>query len=172
MDKPATSLGALLRSDMDPPDSVEGRRAAKNAILRFFKAVAAGDMASLAESVTNDVIYELPFSETGSTEPGSFRQHVGREAVVAFWQATTSSGIQSAAPEDVEFSLTADGSRAFLEQRGNLTMPDGKRYRNRYVFRFDITGGRVSHVKEYFNPIISAYAFGRPIAGDTLVRSP
>ncbi len=171
METPAPSLGALLRSDVDPTDSPEGRRAAKDAIRRFLKAVATSDMAALAESVTNDVIYELPFSETGSTEPGNFRQYVGREAVVAFWRATSSSGMRSAAPEDVELSLTADGSRVFLEQRGQMTMPDGKSYRNRYVFRFDIAEGRVSHVKEYLNPITSAYAFGRPIAGDVMITS-
>ena len=64
----------------------------------------------------------------------------------------------------MELSITADGSRLFIEQRGNMTMADGRPYRNRYVFRFDVRDGRVSHVREYINPIISAHAFDRPIA--------
>ena len=93
MDKPAPSLGALLRSDADPPGSAEGRRAAKDAILRFFKAVAAGDMASLAESVTHDVIYELPFSETGSTEPSGFRRYIGQGSLRAASLSRACSGL-------------------------------------------------------------------------------
>lgn len=158
------SLGDLLRSDEDPVDSREARRTAKNAVKAFLKAVAAGDTDALAAAVTEAVIYEMPFSETGSTEPGRYRQYVGRAAVVEFWRGMSGSGIRNAGPDDVELSILGDGSRLFIEQRGNMTMPDGKPYRNRYVFRFDIQDGRVSHVREYLNPIISAYAFDRPIA--------
>jgi ketosteroid isomerase-like protein len=158
------SLGDLLRSDEDPVDSHEARRTAKDAVKSFLKAVAAGNMDALAAAVTEDVVYEMPFSETGSTEPGRYRQYVGRAAVVEFWRGMSGSGIRNAGPDDVELSILGDGSRLFIEQRGNMTMPDGKVYRNRYVFRFDIQDGRVTHVREYLNPIISAYAFDRPIA--------
>jgi ketosteroid isomerase-like protein len=158
------SLGELLRSDIDPLDSQEARRTAKNAVKTFLKAVAVGDMGALAAAVTDDVIYEMPFSETGSAEQGRYRQYLGRDAVVEFWRGMSGSGIKNAGPEDVELSILGDGSRLFIEQRGNMTMPDGKIYRNRYVFRFDVLDGRVRHVREYLNPIISAYAFDRPIA--------
>jgi ketosteroid isomerase-like protein len=157
-------LGALLRSDDDPRDSAEGRRRGKDAVKTFLKAIASRDMAALSDAVTADVVYEMPFSETGSTDIGRFRRYVGREEVVTFWSGMSSSGIKSESPDDVELSITGDGSRVFIEQRGNMTMPDGKAYRNRYVFRFDIIDGQVSHVKEYLNPIISAYAFDRPVA--------
>ena len=170
MAAPSTSLGALLKSDDDPPFSPEGRRRAKDAIRRFFRAIAARDMAALADSVTEDVVYEMPFSETGSTEPGQFRRYSGRDQVVAFWERTSGSGLRSAPPEDVELSITADGARVFIEQRGNMTTADGKPYRNRYVFRFDIADGRVSHVREYINPIISAYAFARPVANAFIIE--
>ena len=160
----ALGLGALLRSDDDPSDDAAARRRAKDAVKAFFRAIAAGDMAMLAQAVTDDVIYEMPFSESGSTDPGRFRRFVGREAVLAFWRETSNAGIKNAGAEDVELSVLADGSRLFIEQRGNMTMPDGKPYRNRYVFRFDIRDGRVSHVREYINPIISAYAFDRTVA--------
>lgn len=166
----SASLGALLKSDDDPPFSPEGRRRAKDAILRFFRAIAARDMAALAEGLTEDVVYEMPFSETGSTEPGQFRCFTGRAEVVAFWEQTSATGLRSLPPEDVELSITADGGRVFIEQRGNMTTADGKAYRNRYVFRFDITDGRVRHVREYINPIISAYAFARPVANAFMIE--
>lgn len=170
MAAPSTSLSALLKSDDDPPFSPEGRRRAKDAIRRFFRAIAGRDMAALADGVTEDVVYEMPFSETGSTEPGQFRRYSGREQVVAFWEQTSGSGLRSLPPEDVELSITADGARVFIEQRGNMTTADGRPYRNRYVFRFDISDSRVSHVREYINPIISAYAFARPVANAFIIE--
>ena len=165
----ANGLGDLLRSEDDPADDPQGRARAKAAVKAFFRAIAGRDMAALGEAVADDVTYEMPFSESGSTEPGLFRRFEGREAVLGFWKQTSSSGIASLPPEDVELSITADGGRLFIEQRGNMTMPDGKPYRNRYVFRFDIDEGRVSHVREYTNPIISAYAFGRPVANGVTI---
>lgn len=171
MDKPAVSLGALLRSDDDPTDSPAGRRVAKDAVLAFFKAVATKDAAALARCLTDDAVYEIPFSESGSTEPGAFRRYVGASEVIGFWTATTTDGPRSLGPEDVELSITADGSRVFIEQRGNMVLPDGRPYRNKYVFRFSIRDGRISHVREYFNPVTAAYAFRRKIAGSFVVET-
>jgi len=171
MKSASLGLGALLRSDDDPQDSAEGRRRGKDAVKAFLKAIAASDMDALAAAVTEDVVYEMPFSETGSTEPGGYRRYVGAKAVIDFWRGMSGSGIKNAGPEEVELSILGDGSRLFVEQRGNMTMPDGRLYRNRYVFRFDIRDGRVSHVREYLNPIISAYAFGRSIANGIMIRS-
>ncbi len=165
----ARGLGELLRSDDDPADDAAGRAQAKAAVKAFFRAIAARDMAALGQAVTDDAVYEMPFSESGSTAPGLFRRFEGRDAVVEFWEKTSGGGIASLPPEDVELSITADGGRLFIEQRGDMTMPDGKPYRNRYVFRFDIRDGRISHVREYINPIISAYAFSRPVAGGVVI---
>jgi ketosteroid isomerase-like protein len=166
----AVSLGALLKNNEDPADSPAGRRTAKDAILRFFKAVAARDATALAQSITEDAVYEIPFSESGSTEPGEFRRYVGTAEVVEFWMATTANGPKSLGAEDVELSITADGSRVFIEQRGNMVLSDGRPYRNKYVFRFSIRDGRISHVREYFNPVIAAYAFRRKIANSFIVE--
>ena len=167
----AVSLGALLKADDDPADSAAGRRAAKDAILRFFKAVAAKDAAALAQSITDDAVYEIPFSESGSTEPGGFRRYTGSAEVVDFWMATTANGPKSLGADEVDLSITGDGSRVFIEQRGNMVLPDGRPYRNKYVFRFSIRDGRISHVREYFNPVIAAYAFKRKIAKSFLVET-
>jgi ketosteroid isomerase-like protein len=160
-----------LKADDDPADSAAGRRAAKDAILRFFKAVAAKDATALAQSITGDAVYEIPFSESGSTEPGGFRRYVGSAEVVDFWMATTANGPKSLGADEVDLSITGDGSRVFIEQRGNMVLSDGRPYRNKYVFRFSIRDGRVSHVREYFNPVIAAYAFRRKIANSFLVET-
>jgi ketosteroid isomerase-like protein len=171
MNQPALGLGALLKSDEDPVDSPERRRAAKDAIRRFFKAVAAKDAAALAESITEDAIYEIPFGESGSSEPGGFRSFHGAAAVVDFWMTTLAGGLQNLGADDVELSITGDGSRVFIEQRGNMILSDGRPYRNKYVFRFSIRDGRVSHVREYLNPIIAAYVFRRKIANSFMIET-
>ena len=170
MNRPA-NLGALLRSDDDTVDSPASRRAAKNAVLAFFRAVGARDAAALAQAITDDAVYEIPFSESGSSAPGGFRRYEGTSAVVDFWMATTASGPKNLGAEEIEISVTGDGSRVFIEQWGNMVLPDGRPYRNRYVFRFSIRDGRVSHVREYFNPVIAAYAFRRKIANAFLVET-
>lgn len=167
----AKSLAELLRADDVMVDDPAARRDARAAVLRFFKAIGTKDMAALAEAITDDIVYEMPFSESGSTAPGAYRRFVGREAVIGFWEMTSAAGLKVAPAEDVELSVLPDGSRLFIEQRGNMTTADGKSYRNRYVFRFDIAGGRVSHVREYINPIISAYAFARPVAGGLMIET-
>jgi ketosteroid isomerase-like protein len=159
------SLGALLRSDEDPEDSPEKRRKSKDLVLAFFRAIAAKDPQGLAEALSPDALYEIPFSESGSTEPGAHRRYVGRDQVVDFWMQTASAGTKNLGAEELELSITADGGRLFIEQRGNMVMADGKSYRNRYVFRFEFENGKIKSVREYYNPVVSAYAFGRPIAG-------
>ena len=164
-------LSALLKSDADPADSAAGRRAAKDGIRRFFRAIAAKDRGALAESITPDVVYEFPFSESGSSEADAMRRYVGSDAVIEFWMKTAADGPRNLGAAEVELSITADGSRVFIEQRGNMVLADGRSYRNRYVFRFSIVGGKISHVREYFNPIISAYAFRRKIANNLSIDS-
>jgi ketosteroid isomerase-like protein len=171
MNRPPVSLGTLLKSNDDPDDSPAGRRAAKDAILRFFKAIATRDAAALAECITEDAVYEIPFSESGSTEPGGFRRYVGAAEVIDFWMATTANGPKSLGAEDVELSITGDGSRVFIEQRGNMVLADGRPYRNKYVFRFSIRDGRICQAREYFNPVIAAYAFKRKIANSFVVET-
>lgn len=59
----------------------------------------------------------------------------------------------------------------FLETYGKLTMANGRDYRNRYIMKMITENNMVKHVREYYNPIQSAYAFGRPIAGHITVES-
>lgn len=163
------SLAELLRSEDGIADDPAARETARRAVLRFFKAIGTKDMDALAAAITDDIVYEMPFSESGSTARGAYRRFEGQSQVVEFWRMTSAAGLSVAPAEDVELSILGDGSRLFIEQRGNMTTADGRSYRNRYVFRFDIRDGRVSHVREYINPIISAYAFARPIAGGLIV---
>jgi ketosteroid isomerase-like protein len=164
------NLAEWLRSDDAPCDDPAARSAAKLVLRRFYSAIVRRDMAALSETLTEDAIYEFPLSETGSSEPADCRRYIGRDAIVAFWQETSALDMRFAAPVDVTLSILADGSRLFLEQRGDITLPSGFAYRNRYIFRYDFRDGQIAQVREYLNPVISAIAFGRPLAGLPLTK--
>ncbi|WP_340267988.1 nuclear transport factor 2 family protein [Sphingobium mellinum] len=157
------TLAELLRSDDAPHDDPTLRRAAKVAVARFYAAIGRRDMDALRHALTPDAVYEFPFSESGSSDPSECRRFTGADAIIAFWQDTLSRDMRFGALEDVDLSILADGSRLFIEQRGDITLADGTSYRNRYIFRYDIRDGRIAHVREYINPVISARAFGRPL---------
>jgi ketosteroid isomerase-like protein len=172
-DVPSTlTLVEWLRSNDAPIDDPAARSSARAALRRFYTAIVKRDMDALGEALTPDVIYEFPFSETGSTDPADCRRFIGREAVIEFWRETTALDLRFGAPDDVDLSILADGSRVFLEQRGNIALPSGAKYRNRYIFRYDIREGRIAHVREYINPVVSAMAFGRPLAQSRMADTP
>src|ERR1700744_5152177 len=101
------SLGALLRSDEDPEDSREKRRKSKDLVLALFRAIAAKDPQGLAEALSPDALYEIPFSENGSTEPGAHRRYVGRDQVVDFWMQNAPAGSKNLGAGELELSIPA-----------------------------------------------------------------
>ena len=62
-------------------------------------------------------------------------------------------------------TVTGDGRVVFVEGFGDVIMTNGRRYRNRYVMRVTVEDDKVVTTREYYNPIISARAFGRDIGG-------
>lgn len=160
---------SIIDTIPDPVDLPEGRRTAKDLIRRWFTTMRAKDLQGLLELMSPDVVIELPFNESGRTEEGAFRRYCGLDEVRGFWEAAFKAEGKSHYQTSAELTLSADGRVAFLESRGNLTMSSGKSYRNRYVFRFVTEKGKLVHVREYYNPITSAYAFGRPVAGKHII---
>ncbi len=64
---------------------------------------------------------------------------------------------------------SADGRRVFVEALGDMVL-NGKPYRNRYVLRFDLKGGKITGMKEYLNPVTSAIATGTPTGAESTPR--
>jgi hypothetical protein len=59
MESKRPGLADLLRNGSDPKDSPEGRRAGRDAVLNFFKALGSRDRDALAAVVTEDVVHEI-----------------------------------------------------------------------------------------------------------------
>jgi ketosteroid isomerase-like protein len=41
-----------------------------------------------------------------------------------------------------------------------MEMSNGRPYKNRYIFRFDVENGKIKRIREYCNPVTGALAFG------------
>jgi len=63
---------------------------------------------------------------------------------------------------NVVWRTTDDGSAVF-EAEGECELSNGRPYRNRYIFIFEVSEGRISRWWEYLNPVISARAVGIPL---------
>ena len=153
-------------ADHERRATLSGRqRAALDVLARWHNAVAAKDLATLRAMMDDGIVIELPFNESGKTDRDSYRVYTGIGECCDFWSAAFQAEGLLHGISEIDLTVDGAGERIFLECRGHLTMANGREYRNRYVMRMDIRDGRVLHCKEYYNPIQSAYAFGRPIAG-------
>lgn len=146
------------------------QRSAFEALAQWHEAIGAKELDTLRAMMDPEIVIELPFNESGKTDRASYRVYTGVEECCAFWTAAfAAEGVMHGISE-VDLTVDGAGTRLFLECRGHLTMASGREYRNRYVMRMDLRDGRVLRCKEYYNPIQSAYAFGRPIAGQFVLE--
>jgi ketosteroid isomerase-like protein len=120
--------------------------------------------------MADDMVLEIPFNESGRTEDGNFRRYTGKSEIVDFID-TAFAAEKSVRLVSAEYIVSADGRTVFVEARGEVEMKSGKMYRNRYVLRFDVENGKIKCLREFYNPITSAVAFGRPIAGQVTLEN-
>ena len=160
-----TLLREVLDELPDRADDPEQRRRSIDVVRAYVAAIDAKDVEGTRALLSDDAIVELPFSESGRVDPGSFRVYRGIEEVMAFWATAFSLEGDSAGVLDAEVTITADGRVVFIEGFGDVIMTNGRRYRNRYVMRVTVEDDKVVTTREYYNPIISAAAFGRDIGG-------
>ena len=169
MARPTGSVDAFIDGYVSPPDDPAGRAQALSTLKAWHADIEAKDLAGLESLMHENIVIELPFSESGRTDPGHFRVVEGIPACIEFWRNAFKAEKEMHPFTDVELSVSPDGSRLFLEARGHVTMSSGVEYRNRYVIRADIEAGKIRYWREYCNPIQAAFAFGRPIAGQFVI---
>jgi len=166
-----THIDAILADFVSPPDDPEGRARALATLRSWHLGIETGDFALLESLMHEDIVIELPFNESGRTEAGFYRVYEGIPACIEFWRIASTFEGEMRPFTDMDLTVNPNGSRIFLEARGDITMQSGTEYRNRYVLRVDFVGGKVRRYREYYNPITSAHAFGRPIAGQFMIEN-
>lgn len=170
MDHRSTLVDSVITEFVSPPDDPAGRARALNLLRLWHIGIEHHDFDLLESLMHAEVVIELPFNESGLTEAGRYRVYQGIPACIEFWRAAAKFEGEMRPFEDTDLTISPDGSRLFLEARGDVTMRSGTLYRNRYVLRIDVEDAKVRRYREYYNPITSAHAFGRPIAGQFVVE--
>ena len=135
---------------------------AERVVQRFFLAALAKDALATMALYTADSVIEIPFNESGRTEEGAYRRYAGLAEITLFTEQSHAAEGEMGA-SDIELHRVEGGNTIFVESRGHIVMSSGREYRNRYVFRFDIEGGTIRRLREYYTPVTSGLAFGRKI---------
>jgi ketosteroid isomerase-like protein len=154
------TLAAVSERPCDPTQQQLSLRVCRD----YWTALDTRNAEALRRLMTDDVLVEFPFSETGGVQPGDFRVFRDLEAVMDFWEGTAwTFEAEGSTLVDAEVTVSADGHIVFIEGFGEAAMTDGQAYHNRYVVRMTVDGGLVTSFRMYYNPIISARAFHRPL---------
>lgn len=118
----------------------------------FLKALGESDVATIDQLLTDDVQYwvigSIPLSGTHT-----------KAALLQMLGGVAASGLFKEPLALKTTGLTAEGNRVALEAKGNVAMTSGKFYKNDYHFLFEFRDGRISHLREYMDPMAAQEAF-------------
>jgi ketosteroid isomerase-like protein len=132
--------------------------ASQRAVDEFFRALSDRDISIASAVFTEQTVEIIPFAMAGGTEPE--RVFNGKDAVLGYLQ-TILDNFKQADMVDRKTFITDDGTTVFVEGRGDLILKKtGRPYRNIYVFKFGISDGKITEIREYANPVIYAKALG------------
>lgn len=137
------------------------RRASNLETLRaYFDLIATGDVDSLAEYWHADLVFEAPFSFTGT--PSSTE---GKQAV--YERLSTSYGLVSMAFHITEVYELVDPNRFVVEyeSRGHM-LGSGDEYTNSYITLVEFRDGLMCRFREFYDSQRCAAAFGPLLAPD------
>jgi ketosteroid isomerase-like protein len=144
-------------------------RPADAVVNAWLDALSRKDRPALAAMIAEDAVFEYPFDRSGKTETGSWRIYRGRDAVLKNYVDVALARLSPIGWTEREVTRSADGKRVFVEALGDMGL-NGAPYRNRYVLRFDIKDHRITHMKEYLNPVTSAIATGTTTGAESTPR--
>jgi ketosteroid isomerase-like protein len=134
------------------------KSASQQAVDEFFRALSERDLSIASAVLTKEAMEIIPLAIAGGTDPE--RVFNGKDEVLGYLQLILDN-FKQAVVVDRQTFITGDGATVFVEGRGDLIMEQtGQPYRNIYVFRFSISGEKITEIREYANPVIYAKALG------------
>jgi ketosteroid isomerase-like protein len=136
----------------------------------YIRALEAKDRDALLTLMTDETLFEIPFSETGLVDDGHFKMFKGFQVLGALFESIKTNFL-TLRIFGIDMSVANGGQTIFVECRGEARIANGRSYVNRYIMRLDFEGRKISRIREYSNPIAMAYAFERPIGGRLKLNS-
>jgi len=141
----------------EPPLSAQRQptRSTSERIARqFIRQIEAENVQELSNLLSENVVLEQPFQLPG--RPNRFE---GKLGVQWFFQGINQT-FSTIRFENLRTIVSADGQTVTLEGQGNFVIAEnGLPYQNVYITVLQIEGGKITAVREYFNPLIIAQAF-------------
>ena len=152
-------LGTQKSSDSKNPDDLHnnsGREEqgmnGKEIVSRFLEAEAKQDVQGMADVLAENIVFEMPFAL-----PGLPDRVEGKGTVVEFLEQFL--GKERGMFTDwniynIRIYPGGDPDLSFAELDGQgVVAQSGYQYRQKYIILFRVSDGRISHWREYLNPI-------------------
>lgn len=130
-------------------------------VQRFIEALEDRNADLVAQFLHEDVTLVQPMTFSGRPEPEFVME--GQTEVLGYLQTVLVNFAQIRFVEPL-YTTSDDGSRVFVETRGDLRTAQGDLpYNNVYIFRFDIEDGHIIFINEYANPVPASAVLGIPL---------
>tara|TARA_R110002124_G_scaffold1797_17_gene11552 strand:+ start:12133 stop:12546 length:414 start_codon:yes stop_codon:yes gene_type:complete len=127
----------------------------------YLNALEAQDLETFSSLLGDAPTIDIPLSNTG--DPAPWFTFEGREQALGYI-ATIFSNFSQVKLTERRTYVSDDGKTAFVEAKGDLIQRDTEAsYRNVYVFKMSMQDERISHVREYANPVPFAKLMGMPL---------
>lgn len=123
-------------------------------VVDFFETLSTGDLDALSKHLSENMSWTTMISGI----PGAGR-HEGRDNVLNNFLAPVRGTFKEGDPKVFVDSLVSSGNRVMAETRAQGERADGKPYDNRYAWAFEITDGKIDHVREYMDSLYIARFF-------------
>ena len=126
-----------------------GTQSGEDIVTAFFAGLKQRDSAAVQALWHDDGTVSAAFNPSGETSDDAVRT-----ASNAIFLASFLKNYDEIAFHDIVPSVADGGDTIWVETRGDLRVAvTGTPYRNRYVFKFKIEGGRIKHLVEYANTV-------------------
>jgi ketosteroid isomerase-like protein len=127
----------------------------------FISALSQRDANSALLLLSETAILEMPFPlASGENKYGT--QRMWGEPLRQYVTGITERNSQIAFNNAVW--RNADDGTVIVECDGDMVRAkDGKRYQNKYIVLFQVSDGKITLWREYFNPVVAARTFGIPL---------
>ncbi|MDP9794087.1 ketosteroid isomerase-like protein [Catenuloplanes nepalensis] len=123
---------------------------------RFIAALDVSDTETMDGMIHDDFYFEMPFAP--DLLP---RLHVGREKSIAFFKSMDAWWDRANFKDLKVDVIGGDEGRLVATYRSETVYAStGTQYRNSYISLFSVTDGKLSYMKEHFDPIAPIVALG------------
>jgi ketosteroid isomerase-like protein len=131
--------------------------AARELVESYISVLEGRNLAGVISHFDPNIVVTIPMSLTGGTEPWFVFDGIGQ--VTDYW-ANAIRTCERIAFSDRTLTVSEDATTVFVEATGDMLLAGGEKYRNVYVFRFDLADGKIFKITEYGNPVTVANMSG------------